>query len=83
MLDRQLSDARETADIDKLRVKMTVIIEAGNSNKKTLDSWATLEQQLKLNWRNNDSYNLSGKFKIDARQLGGIMTFDNLSGKFK
>ena len=46
-----------------------------------LDSWVTLEQQLIQ--KNNDRYNLSGKFKIDARQLGGIMTFDNLSGKFK
>ena len=43
-----LNDARETADIDKFRVIMTVKISAGNSNKKTLDSCATLEQQLKL-----------------------------------
>ena len=72
-----MKDARETADIDKLRVIMTVIIAAGNSNKKTLDSWVTLEQQL------IEKNNLSGKFKIDAWQLGGIMTFDNLGGKFK
>ena len=56
---------------------MTVITVAGNSNEKTLDSWVTLEQQLK---RKNK---LSGKFKIDAQQLGGIMTFKNLGGKFK
>ena len=38
-----LNDTRETADIDKFRVIMTVKISAGNSNsnKKTLDSCAT------------------------------------------
>ena len=56
---------------------MTVITVAGNSNEKTLDSWVTLEQQL------NRKNKLSGKFKIDAQQLGGIMTFDNPGGKFK
>ena len=56
---------------------MTVITVAGNSNEKTLDSWVTLEQQL------NRKSKLSGKFKIDAQQLGGIMTFENLGGKFK
>ena len=63
--------------MDKLRVIMTVIVAESISNKKTLDSWVTLKQQL------TQKNNLSGKFKIDARQLGGIMTFDNLSGKFK
>jgi len=40
----------------------------------------TLEQQLKLI---NNGYNRSGKFKTDATQLGGIMTFDKVGGNFK
>ena len=39
----------------------------------------TLEQQLKLI---NNGYS-SGKFKTDATQLGGIMTFDKVGGNFK
>ena len=54
-----LNDARETADIDKLRVIMTVIISTGNSNKKDArqlgDARATAEIEIMtvITWAGN------------------------------